>query len=114
MDQITFGPLLPFQKSTIETTWMEYPSMLKIAHAWQISSGVPLHCTFLKSIVQAYHQVQANVEAIPYIEGARSVGISLSIVQAYHQVQASVETIPYIEGAKSGGISLKCKILVPP
>ena len=37
-----------------------------------------------------------------------------SIVQAYHQVQTSVETVPYIEGARSGGISLKCKISVLP
>ena len=58
----------PIQTSTIDTTWVESPSMLQI---------VLLHCTLPESIVQAYHQVQTSVETISYIEGARSGGILL-------------------------------------
>ena len=76
----------PIQKSTIETTWMESPSMLEIAYVWRIenvSSWVPLHCTFPKSIVQAYDKVQTSVETIPYIEGTRKGVICWSVKFQY-------------------------------
>ena len=78
----------PIQESTIKTAPMESPSMLETVHVWQIkdvSSRVPLCCTFPKSVIQAYHKVQK-----------------------------SVETVPYIKDTRHGVILLKCEIPVPP
>ena len=54
--------------------------MPEIVCVWQISDGssrVIAHCTLPKNVVQAYHEVQAGVQAIPHIKGTRRNVISL-------------------------------------
>ena len=55
----------PIEKSTIETTLMESPSMLNVSGAWQKWDGtskVYLHYTSHENGVQAWYQVEANAQ----------------------------------------------------
>ena len=75
--QIIFGPSPTFQRSSIETTLKEFPSIPKLSSAWQTCDGISSvysHCTSPENGVQAGYNVETDTQSNQCIPDAGQMG----------------------------------------